>query len=304
MKSPKPFAHSKQRPTGQGGFTLVEMVMVIVITGIIAAIVAVFIRSPVQGYIDSVRRAELTDQADVALRRMQRDIRLAVPNSLRVVTTAGNVSYIEFIITSGGGRYRDPADGSTAGNFLSFNNASATDFDVVGAMPVNPPIAANDFIVVYNLGPGYAPADAYAPLDGSNNCSNCNRARVASVAGNTITLATNPFGSQAPPLSSPNFRFQVVPGGVRAVTYACPTPAGTPGQLTRFANYGFLAAQAAPPDVTGMTQSAVATAAVTCAVDYAPNVMGRAGLLHVQLNLTSGGETVTLSQQIHVVNSP
>ena len=84
------------------GFTLIESIMVIVITGILAAVVAVFIRSPVQGYIDSVRRAELTDQADVALRRISRDVRLALPNSLRV-TSDGTYDYIEFIMTSAGG---------------------------------------------------------------------------------------------------------------------------------------------------------------------------------------------------------
>ena len=122
------------------GFTLIEAIMVIVITGIVASIVAVFIRSPVQGYIDSVRRAELTDQADVALRRMSRDVRLALPNSLRVTTSAANVTYIEFIMTSDGGRYRDPSDGSTAGDFLSFSSAADLTFDVHGVMPA---IAAN-----------------------------------------------------------------------------------------------------------------------------------------------------------------
>ena len=40
------------------GFTLVEMIIVIVITGIIGGIVAIFLRAPVQGYVDSARRAE------------------------------------------------------------------------------------------------------------------------------------------------------------------------------------------------------------------------------------------------------
>ena len=39
------------------GFTLVEAIMVIVITGILAGMVAVFIKAPVDGYVDSVRRA-------------------------------------------------------------------------------------------------------------------------------------------------------------------------------------------------------------------------------------------------------
>src|SRR5450830_1516821 len=116
------------------GFTLIEVIMVIAIIGIIAGMVAVFITKPVQGYIDTVRRAELTDTADVALRRLTRDVRLALPNSLRVTTTGG-MNYIEFIMTSAGGRYRDPSDGSTGGNFLSFTNTGSTTFDVHGPMP-------------------------------------------------------------------------------------------------------------------------------------------------------------------------
>ena len=64
------------------GFTLIEAIVVIVITGIIASMVAVFIRTPVDGYLDAERRAGLTDIADTAVRRMARDIRLALPNSV------------------------------------------------------------------------------------------------------------------------------------------------------------------------------------------------------------------------------
>ena len=277
------------------GFTLIEAIMVIVITGIVASIVAVFIRSPVQGYIDSVRRAELTDQADVALRRMSRDVRLALPNSLRVTTSAANVTYIEFIMTSDGGRYRDPSDGSTAGDFLSFSSAADLTFDVHGVMPA---IAANDFIVIYNLGPGYAPANAYVAAD---PCAACNRAKVSSVAGNVVTLASNPFAGQTPPLPSPNGRFQVVPGGTKAVTYSCPTAVAGAGNLTRFWNYGFSAAQ---PTAPGGTSALLASGNATCAVQYTPAATGRVGLLNVQLTLTSNGESVTLSQQVHVDNSP
>ncbi|MCA3238578.1 MAG: type II secretion system protein [Curvibacter sp.] len=269
------------------GFTLVEAVIVIVITGILAAVVAILIRAPVQGYFDSVRRAELTDTADVALRRMTRDVRLALPNSLRV-TTVGGVSYIEFIMTTAGGRYRDPTDGSTAGNFLSFNNTASLSFDVHGPLP---PMAVGDFIVVYNLGPGYAPADAY---------TGGNRATIASITGNTVGLAANPFATQSPPLSSPNGRFQVVPASTRAVSYSCPT--ATEGSLTRLWNYGFFAAQPTPP--VGGSQALLAHGGATCAVSYAPSAGGRHGLLEVQLTLTSGGETVTLAHQIRVDNSP
>ena len=79
----------------QSGFTLAEAVIVIAITGIISAVVAVFIKAPVQSYFDASRRAEMTDIADTALRRISRDLRLALPNSVRV---AGGNTAIELIL--------------------------------------------------------------------------------------------------------------------------------------------------------------------------------------------------------------
>lgn len=85
--------------------SLVEAIVVIVITGIIAGMVAVFIRTPVEGYMDAERRAGLTDIADTAVRRMAREIRLALPNSVRTAAD-GSGRCIEFIPTKIGARYR------------------------------------------------------------------------------------------------------------------------------------------------------------------------------------------------------
>lgn len=298
---------NRHRPAA--GFTLIEAVVAIVITGILLGIVAVFIANPVQGYVDSVRRAELTDAADVALRRMLRDIRLALPNSLRV-TTSGGVHYIEFIMTGAGRRYRDAADGSSAGTFLTWTGAASCattpdncQFDVLGAMPANPAVAVGDFVVVHNLGPGYEPGDAYqrdqAHCDATPASPGCNIAKVNGVAGNTVTLDANPFAFQTPPLPSPGTRFQIVPGAVRAVTFACPATGS--GNLMRYWNYGFNAAQATPP--AGGSSAPLAGGA-SCVVEYTANATGRHGLLFVQLTLGTGEESVSLFQQIHVDNAP
>ncbi|MCF8177019.1 MAG: prepilin-type N-terminal cleavage/methylation domain-containing protein [Sulfuritalea sp.] len=297
-----------RRANPAAGFTLVEAIMVIVITGILASAVAVFIAKPVEGYVDSARRAELTDAADVALRRMTRDIRLALPNSLRIrdTTTPGNCAvgtcYIEFIMTSTGGRNRDRADGSTGGDFFSFTDTVDQSFDVLGTMPANPAITVNDYLVVYNLGPGYEPANAYlrdsAQCDATPVLPGCNIAKITGVAGNTLSLDANPFAYQSPPLASPDSRFQVVPGEVRAVTFACPV---STGPLSRYWNYGFNAAQ---PVAFGGGSSATLATGASCVINYTANATGRNGLLFVQLSLSSGGETVTLFQQIHVDNAP
>lgn len=274
----------RHHPTA--GFTLIEMIMVIVITGIIAGIVAVFIRAPVQGYADSVRRAELTDQADVAMRRMMRDVHLALPNSLRTVTNG-----FEFISTKSGGRYRDAADGSTGGNFLSFTSASSTDFDVLGSPPA---MAANDYVVVYNI--GTAPGDAYAC---TATPPGCNIARVASLpSANTIRLASNVFAAQTPPLPSPSSRFQVVDKDELVVRYVCDGHT-----LTRYSGCTL-----ATPSVCG-TGSLLAGAAsgeptASCTIDYSSAATGRNGLLYISLTLSQGGESVSLFQQIHLDNTP
>lgn len=285
------------------GFTLIEAIVAIAITGILSGIVAVFMAKPIQGYVDSVRRAELTDAADVALRRMARDVRLALPNSLRVTTTGG-VAYVEFIMTSAGGRYRDSGDGSNCAisNCLNFNSTASLTLDVLGTMPSSPAIAVGDYFVLFNETPGNFPDDAYNYDATADACraGGCNIAKIGGVAGNVITLTANPYAAQFPRMAA-NYaagRFQIVPGTVRAVTYACPTAGGN---LVRYWNYGFNTALATPP--AGGSSAVLATGA-SCTFEYTNNATARTGVLAVQLTLASGDESVTLLHQIHVDNAP
>ena len=188
------------RESRQRGVTLIELVIVITISAIIAVGMAVFIARPIEAYVDAARRAELTDIADTALRRMTRDVRTALPNSIRIATAAG-VSYLEFLQTSGGGRYRAEPTSAGAGDILDFAAADAS-FDVIGALPA---FGGGDSVVIYNLAASGAVANAYA---------GDNRAAYGSSAGSTITLAA----PKQFPFPSPGRRFQVVQ---HAVTYAC-----------------------------------------------------------------------------------
>lgn len=276
------------------GFTLIEAIVAIVITGILSAIVATFIARPVQSYADSVRRAELTDAADVALRRIARDVRKALPNSLR--TVAGG---FEFIMTDSGGRYRDAGDGSTGGNALGFTPGSGTDFDVLGPMPTLTTGANGDYIVVYNLGPTYGPANAY---DCTLTPPGCNIAQVASLpAASTVRMASNVFAAQTPPLPSPGSRFQVVRYSDRVVRYTC-----TAGVLTRWSGCSI-----ATPSVcsgSGTVLAGGGTQSAACPIiDYTTAALGRSGVLSIKLTITdttSSSEAITLVHQLHVDNAP
>jgi MSHA biogenesis protein MshO len=283
----------RTRHNRQSGFTLVEMIMVIVITGIIGGMVAVFLKAPIQQYMDVARRAELTDVADTAIRRMARDVRTAVPNSVRVANCGVANSCVEYLPTRDGGRYRAAQDctGACTGNVLTFGAPDGS-FDIIGTA-IN--FVAGDYIVV-----GSTQSDGNPPYD--TTITGVLRAYTSS-AGLTVQMNNTALPTWAE-LSSQ--RFDVVDGAQGAVTYACENVGvnangnGT-GQLRRYWSYGFNVAQVNPP--VGGQSAILADRVSACTIDYdIPNQ--RFGLLAIRLTLTSGGESVSLYNEIHVNNAP
>lgn len=272
----------RRAPRCAKGFTLVEMIMVIVITGILGGMVAIFLKHPIQQYMDVSRRAELTDIADTALYRLAGDVSTAVPNSIRVAG-CGASSCFEFLPTRDGGRYRADLPGDP----LVFGGTD-TAFDVIGPVAV----AVNDRIVIGSTSSSGAMAYSAAAAGGLRT--------VAAVAGANITLdAGLPLAAELP-----TQRFDVIDGG--AVTYAC-AGAGTDangdgtGVLRRYWNYGVNPVQANPP--AGAATAILADKVSGCTIDYdLPNQ--RMGLLGIRLTLTRGGESVSLYHEIHVNNIP
>lgn len=275
------------------GFTLVEAVAVIVITAVVATMMTSFIRVPVNSYVDAVRRAEESDMADHALRRIARDLRLALPNSVRVSGTS-----IEYLETRVGLRYlaEDDVDTPGGGSYLNWNDATQRTFTVVGGVPGGrtAPVAG-DYVVVYNLGPGQEPGNAY-------DCSSvCNRAQIASLTATTMTMVSNVFAAQATAgvaLMSPARRFQVVS---TPVTWRC-DPAT--GRLTRHWGYAISVAQVEVP--VGGSSALLAENVFSCEFKYTSLASQHSGLIGITLGVRpkGGSQTVNLVHQVHVDNTP
>lgn len=297
---------------GARGFTLIELITAMVLTGILAAVAAVFLRVPIAGYFDVARRAALTDIADLAVRRFSRDVQTALPNSVRVAgaCTGLTTCYLEYLEVRTGGRYREePSGGATqcpAGGLPGYDDAltignADTCFRSLGAVPGLATIAAGgDYLVVYNLGPGFAGADAYA----GGAATGGNKSRITATAADA---GANPedriqFQSLAFPLASPDRRFHVVSG---PVTYVCDPAAQT---LTRQWGYAVSAGQGTPP--AGGNAALLATGVTECSFTYAPNAVAqRNGIVSIRLQLSQADpagttERVTLFSQVHVSNVP
>ena len=201
------------------GFTLIELIVVMMVVGILSGIVALFIRHPLEGYMSAARRAALVDAADTALLRVARDVRLALPNSLRV-SQSGGVTYLEYLPLQDGGRYRAAQTGAGAGDMLDFTSTTDSSFDVLG-----PPVTAGagQYLVVYNLG-----------LDASTDAWRGGNRRLVTSNGAVSNLAFTATGTPLP-LASPGNRFYLAGA---PVTYAC-DPAGH--ELRRISGYALQA---------------------------------------------------------------
>lgn len=294
---------------GTRGVTLVELVIAMVVVAIIVAATIYFVY-PVRQAADVTVRAALTDTADNVLQRIRRDVRLALPNSVRV---DGTGRYLEFIAVRTAGRYRsdggepitttphcpDDGHGSPDSDQLTFDSPE-TCFTSIGKLADAASIAVNsDYLVLNNYGLGFSGQNAY---ELSGNIVQITSKDTSGSSRDLISFGSSTF--QRTLHDSPGKRFYVVS---EAVTYGCDLSPGVQA-MTRYSGYGIASTQGTPPP--GATSvPLIAENVIGCEFDYRPNVSPQVGLLTLRLTLSrtlSGGEaeTVSLYHAVHVSNVP
>ena len=278
------------------GFTLIEMVVTIAVGAVVVAFMAMFIVLPMDAYTAQTRRAGLVDSSDSALRFMARDIRSALPNSVRVASS-GTVTALELLATADGARYQDNGPVSNPALALDFTAPDAAFATTVPFTQLTLPFSSNAYYLsIYNVGvPG---ADAYQ------------MANVITPAGTTITVSAGASSNQNlvtlnPPFQfaygSPEKRVYLVSG---PVSYLCDTSAGT---LTRYSGYAISSTQltsAAALSGAGAASALVAANVASCSFTYSAGTAQRNALATLSLQIAQSGESVQLLNEVQVVNAP
>ena len=282
------------RKSSHRGFTLIEMVVTIAVGAVVVAFMAMFIVMPMNAYTAQTRRAGLVDASDSALRFMARDIRSALPNSVRVASS-GTVTALELLATADGARYQDNGPVSNPALALDFTTASGAFATTVPFTQLTLPFSSNAyFLSIYNVGvPG---ANAYQMTN------------VITPAGTTITVSAGATSNQNlvtlnPPFQfaygSPEKRVYLVSG---PVSYLCDTSAGT---LTRYSGYAIASTQ--PTSAAAMSGAAAALVAAnvaSCSFTYSAGTAQRNALATLSLQIAQSGESVQLLNEVQVVNAP
>jgi MSHA biogenesis protein MshO len=282
-------------PPPPRGFTLVELIVTLVLFGLMAATLTVFLKPAVDSWLAVRTRSALASDADHALQRMLRDVRAAVPNSIR---TPGTQCF-ELVPTGGGGRYRMGYDNANAGGAWVNAEAATSQFDVYNSLPVLP--AVGDWVVVDNQNA----ADVYA---------GANRSAITAISTPAAAFGKHRLSIDAMqfPLGYQGGRFAWVPNSQQAVFYVCSGASTTldgagnaPGVLYRLKNYGFnAAAPASCPSVAGA--DVLVTGVRSCRFLYNANqgATQQSGFISMQIELTRNSETASLVLGGHVSNVP
>ncbi len=266
------------------GFTLVEMVMVIIILGILVLGVSSFVILGTRIFVESTSVDQVLSQSRFAIERMTREFRNAVPNSLRVTQSPVTFQCIEFVPIQSSASYID----------LPIAPEVASETGIINT----PSLGINNAhrMLVYPLTPDHI-------YSASSTATEGRLLRVKEYDGTTNTVT---FGSATKELAmrfseaSPRNRFFMIN---KAVSYCF----FTNGDVRRYEGYSmFNTAQPAPGDMGDGVLMAedVVIGTGGWPVSYTPGSLTNNAVVQLTPKFAVNGQEFQYQHQVQVVNVP
>lgn len=261
-------------PAKQTGFTLVEIIFVVVILGIVAVIGSSFVVSALESYRTAQARNQLVQRSRLSLEQMARELRMALPNAIRV--SAGG-RCIEFMPVVAAANYQGVV--ADASNNVAVQNQVATGaFSLYGSTPQHVVIAP------------FSPADVYT--------NSAPAARVGLGALGSAPYTSIPFSSAHRFIrNSVNRRVYLAANPVRFCVSG--------GNLVRYYSYGFSTGALGESDPGG--SSALMSHNVQpngIAFALSPASQNRNMAVHMRLIFGNGTASLDLNHQVLIRNVP
>lgn len=270
------------------GFTLIELVIVIVITGILAVVVAPLIGRGYSSVFQSSERAFWVQQAEFAFFHLRQDLSTAVPNSVRIPNTSSNSTAVEFLGFSRTEvasqlRYRELPQALPAGQPKTFDVFA--DLSSLGDLSLLPQA----------ISVSIAGSNATQILtDWQSNNTTGGVARIGSMSVNgtpAVTTLTLQNSAHSFPSDSPFYRAYLSDG---PVAYQC-----SGGFLWRHSGYADLSSSNLSTRLgNNPTSAQVIDAVQNCQFSWQPGTTSQPPNLTVQLSVGNAQEQIQLIETI------
>ena len=285
------------------GFTIIEMVVTIVISSILAVGIVSFIGDSVDSLTTTTNRNKIAASGRIALDRLASELQNALPNSIRV-TTADPVTgdqCLEFIPVRASSTYINPP----------FSSA-ATTFDVIEVTSEHG--VTGGYAVIY-------PQTQNRVYDGDNGASTlwpnfpANRGPIQAIA----SIAASASPDQSTVTLTKSHRFRRRSSNERFFIVKDPVSFCVVGQnLYRYANYGFYVSQVTAEEESGVCEfvsnqrclpnyaAAPDKMLITNDLDNAgmtafavsAQTLVRNSLVSIQFNFTANNDSVVLNHEV------
>ena len=292
-----------KRIQSQQGFTLVEIIIVIAIMGIIGGLSSLIIGRSLDSYTALERRTDLQMSIRLAVERISRELRHALPHSLCVNNGAGCLSSgnrFYFIPVKDSGRYQDRPGVYVVGppiqrDRIKITGTGSSQFDVLstnnqlsGANRIN--AAIGDWVSIYNLNN----IDVYAGTnDVRKRINNIILKDINNDGDNTTDIDQIQFaGNERFANHSPSRRFHVIQNDVVTLFYLDGTDLKR--DTTSFAT----------PNTATVNTRLLMQNVQACNFTYTAGSPQRAGLLRIDITVTQQGESIQVIHDSHVYNTP